>query len=104
MEMGKLLLSVLLLWVSALTQAQVVRNNNVSPDDVKVRELVNKYTVSINNADSISGYNLFAHSGRVSFIHARGYEQNWQEISRNIDCMISKKVDRVLKEYFVCLS
>ncbi len=68
-----------------LPHAQVVQNNNVSPDDIKIRELVNQYTESINNADSILGYTLFAHHrGTVSFIHARGDEHNWEEINHNI--------------------
>ena len=64
--------------------AQVVRNNNVSPDDVKIRELVDQYAESINNADSILGYTLFAHTGNVSFVHSKGDEHNWEDINHHI--------------------
>jgi hypothetical protein len=82
--MSKLLLSATLLCIIVSSQAQVVRNNNVSQDLVKIRELVDQYTESINNADSILGYLLFAHIGNISFIHSRGDEHNWGEINHNI--------------------
>ena len=82
--MKKFLLLAFLLCDVTSPFSQVVRNNNVSPDDVKIRELVNQYTESINNADTILGYTLFAHIGNVSFIHARGDEHNWEDINHNI--------------------
>jgi hypothetical protein len=82
--MKKLLSLTILLCAINSSHAQVVQNHNVSPDDIKIRELVNQYTESINNADSILGYTLFAHIGKVSFIHSRGDEHSWEEIKHNI--------------------
>jgi hypothetical protein len=86
-----LLLLAVILWANTFAHAQVVRQLNSTPDDAEIRALVDKYIESINNADSILGYSLFAHVGRVSFIHGGGEEQSWEEICKNVYKLLGER-------------
>lgn len=77
--------------ISALTSfsvttscAQSVRQLNVRPDSADIKELVDQYAQSINNADSVLAYRLFAHTGLESFVHPAGFERGWPQINTNI--------------------
>jgi hypothetical protein len=80
----KILSSVILLFTVCFLHGQVLQKPNVRPDYADVKEMVEKYGASIVNADSILAYSLFDHTAKVSFIHARGDEHGWDNISRNI--------------------
>jgi len=58
--------------------------NKVPSDTSEIRALIEKYAASIDNADTVLGYKLFAHSGEVSFINPRGHEHGWAEINNHI--------------------
>ena len=81
--MKKLLTSVILLSNVCFLHAQM-RAHNEKPDYADVKAMVEKYGQSIINADSILAYSLFDHIAKVSFIHSRGDEHGWEDISRNI--------------------
>ena len=66
------------------SRAQEMHRLNVRPDSADIKELVDKYTESINNADSGLAYELFGRVGAESFIHPGGFERGWPRINTNI--------------------
>lgn len=103
--MKKLLLSVILLSIVYFLHAQM-KTRNVRPDYADVKDMVEKYGTSIINADSILAYSLFDHIAKVSFIHARGDEHGWGEISRNIykflgDTYSTRKLTVDYEDYWI---
>lgn len=57
-----------------------------------IRNGMDSYAMSITNADSAAGSRLFNLNGEVSFIHPRGRDTSWTQISSDIY--------RFFKEYF----
>ena len=53
-------------------------------DTGEIRALISRYAESINNGDSSLGSALFSHSPEVSFIHPKGHQHGWNEISTQI--------------------
>jgi hypothetical protein len=76
------------------SRAQVIRQLNIRPDSADIKELVDKYIESINNADSGLAYGLFAHVGRECFVHPEGFEQGWGEINTNIYSVLGNLYSR----------
>ena len=64
--------------------AQEMHRLNVRPDSADIKELVDKYVQSINNADSGLAYRLFGQTGAEYFVHPGGFERGWQQINTNI--------------------
>ena len=63
------------------------RNDNQTiskTDSLEIRQVLQEYTESINNADSVLGSKLFSQTGEVSFIHPRGHERGWKQIEHSI--------------------
>ena len=56
----------------------------VISDTTQIKDMVNKYAKSIDDADTIGGAKLWAKTKEVSFIHPRGHEHGWEEIKNNI--------------------
>ncbi|HTQ66521.1 MAG TPA: nuclear transport factor 2 family protein [Puia sp.] len=53
-------------------------------DTILIKQLIEKYAESINNADTVLGSKLFSHSPEVSFIQPRGHQHGWNEIRHQI--------------------
>jgi hypothetical protein len=53
-------------------------------DSNQIRKLVLKYAESIDNADTVLGSKLFAHTKEVTFIHPGGHEKGWPQINNHI--------------------
>ena len=66
------------------SRAQSMHQLNVRPDSADIKELVDQYAQSINNADSTLAYQLFAHTGSESFVHLAGFERGWPQINTNV--------------------
>ncbi|MCX6238830.1 MAG: nuclear transport factor 2 family protein [Bacteroidia bacterium] len=84
--MKKLLFALVLLTTFILgscNQKSKVDTTNKS-DITAIKALIKKYAESIDNADSVLGSKLFAHTNEVSFIHPGGHEKGWQEVSNHI--------------------
>jgi hypothetical protein len=66
------------------SRAQEMHRLNVRPDSADIKELVDKYAESINDADSGLAYRLFGQVGAESFVHPGGFERGWRQIDTNI--------------------
>ena len=53
-------------------------------DSIQIKEMIDKYAKSIDDADTVLGAELWAKSKEVSFIHPRGHEHGWENIKNNI--------------------
>lgn len=51
-------------------------------DAVLFNSLVQRYTKSIDQADTLSGSSLWAHTGEVTFIHPGGHEYGWEGVKK----------------------
>ena len=54
-----------------------------SKDEVAIKQLIEDYKISINNADTILGAQVWADVPEVSFIHPRGHEKGWKGVKDN---------------------
>jgi hypothetical protein len=57
---------------------------NLTMDSTTIKDLVKKYTESINGADTVLGSKLFGHTKEVTFIHPLGHARGWDEINKTI--------------------
>lgn len=53
-------------------------------DTIQIKEMLDQYAKSIDDADTILGARLWAKTKEVSFIHPRGHEHGWEDIKNNI--------------------
>ncbi|HTS44792.1 MAG TPA: nuclear transport factor 2 family protein [Puia sp.] len=53
-------------------------------DTLLIKQLIERYAESIDNADTVLGSKLFSHSQEVSFIQPRGHQHGWDEIRHQI--------------------
>jgi ketosteroid isomerase-like protein len=53
-------------------------------DSTIIKSKIEAYGKSIDNADTILAYQIWAHSPEVSFIQPRGHQHGWDEINSNI--------------------
>jgi len=94
MRIIKFILIPFLIVVFQYSNAQIVKKNKVSnhklifpkaePDTTQIKELINTYAKSIDDADTILGARLWAKTKEVSFINPRGHEHGWENIKNNI--------------------
>jgi hypothetical protein len=76
-------LSILVLFGSATSQTTKQKNNQgyaLGHDSIFVKNLVSKYTRSIDEADTTLGSALWAHTSEVSFTNPSGNEYGWKGI------------------------
>jgi ketosteroid isomerase-like protein len=66
----------------ALNQKGISRK--AASDTTQIKEMLDKYAESIDNADTLLGAALWAKTKEVSFIHPRGHEHGWENIKNNI--------------------
>ncbi|MBN1185714.1 MAG: hypothetical protein JXB49_25760 [Bacteroidales bacterium] len=52
------------------------------PDSVQLHVMVQKYCLSINDADGVLASSLWEHGNNVSFINPRGHEVGWDNIEK----------------------
>jgi ketosteroid isomerase-like protein len=57
---------------------------NLTMDSTTIKDLIKKYTESINAADTVLGSALFSHTKEVTFIHPLGHARGWDEINKTI--------------------
>jgi ketosteroid isomerase-like protein len=81
--MKKIILLALVVLVSASSYAQ-----KSIKDENEIKQLIEDYKVSINNADTILGARVWADVPEVSFIHPRGHEKGWKGVKDNFYGML----------------
>lgn len=65
--------------------SNTIESQTTSEQDTdEIKNLIEQYAESINNADSVLGSQLFAPTGEVTFIHPRGHEKGWAQINESI--------------------
>ena len=74
--------------LTSCTQPDKLQNENIGQnltmDSTTIKDLVKKYTESINAADTVAGSALFGHTKEVTFIHPLGHARGWDEINKTI--------------------
>jgi ketosteroid isomerase-like protein len=53
-------------------------------DSAIIKSKIEAYKASIDNADTLLAYQIWAHTPEVSFIQPRGHQHGWNEINSNI--------------------
>lgn len=74
--------------LTSCNQPDKLQNENIAQnltmDSTTIKDLVKKYTESINGADTVAGSALFGHTKEVTFIHPLGHARGWSEINKTI--------------------
>ncbi len=84
----------IIFWIAASRAQGIQQMKYFRPDSADIKELVDKYVQSINDADSGLAYGFFAHVGAESFVHPGGFEQGWRQINTNIYGVLGNQYSR----------
>jgi ketosteroid isomerase-like protein len=94
MRIMQVVLIAILIAAFQISNAQNTRTKKVSNqagisrkairDSIQIKEMIDQYAKSIDDADTLLGARLWARTKEVSFIHPRGHEHGWEDIKNNI--------------------
>lgn len=62
-----------------------------SAEKIAIKNILNDYIISINNADTTLGKKVFLTSEKVNFIHPRKHEKGWENIKTGIYGMFGSR-------------
>ncbi|MCY1719552.1 nuclear transport factor 2 family protein [Prolixibacteraceae bacterium Z1-6] len=94
-----LILAIAVIFGACITQDE--RDNNLAQNDMEaIKQVLEDYKTSINQADTTLAAFFWQTTPEVSFIHPKGHEKGWEEIKSGIYEMFGSRFSkRDLKSY-----